>query len=321
MINLNNYETFAMDYLEGNLNAKLKAEMDAFLSNHPEIKSDLELLSDPIHMLPDESITYNNKLSLYRNEESPVIKLFRTNFVKMGIAASLFLAVAAYFVINNNQTTSSDLVNIIEHKDHLPSLAESHNGNDRSEKDADEFVAQINQNEGTGIQTNANPKDLLAKNEIIAKPQVKYNHSPKSLENNDANNSFQDPEVSASELLAVNKPVRTHATIASLETKPFSSIAISEPEELKMVLPAVDRISLNKFQLDRGIAKLEQYGLWSETVDEVVNIQNVKSSLMPEGTEEVVAFQDVTSTKTFQTYLTDLKDALLPESVTSVFNK
>ncbi|MEQ8907836.1 MAG: hypothetical protein RIC95_01475 [Vicingaceae bacterium] len=41
-VNPHNYEAFFLDYLEGKLSAREKAEVDAFLEKHPELKAELE---------------------------------------------------------------------------------------------------------------------------------------------------------------------------------------------------------------------------------------------------------------------------------------
>lgn len=54
-INLNNYEAFWLDYLEGNLSTEDTAELMLFISQHPGLDIDLELTlpsleSDPLHL-------------------------------------------------------------------------------------------------------------------------------------------------------------------------------------------------------------------------------------------------------------------------------
>jgi hypothetical protein len=45
-INLNNYEAFLLDYLEGNLDEESRYELEAFLKDHPDLASDLDDFED-----------------------------------------------------------------------------------------------------------------------------------------------------------------------------------------------------------------------------------------------------------------------------------
>jgi hypothetical protein len=65
-INIHNYEAYLLDYLEGQLADPLRAEMQAFLSAHPEIASDAEGL-DAVR-LDAEALAFPNPASLYQAE-------------------------------------------------------------------------------------------------------------------------------------------------------------------------------------------------------------------------------------------------------------
>ncbi|TKG93547.1 hypothetical protein EYV94_17540 [Puteibacter caeruleilacunae] len=62
-INIHNYEEYMLDYLEGNLHGELKAEMERFLADHPELDmEDLPILSDL-----DENTFFSAKESLKKS--------------------------------------------------------------------------------------------------------------------------------------------------------------------------------------------------------------------------------------------------------------
>jgi hypothetical protein len=64
-ISLNNYDEFALDYLEGTLDAETHAEMQDFLEKHPTLKHEIEQLSSFV-LVPDTQIVYLDKAKLYR---------------------------------------------------------------------------------------------------------------------------------------------------------------------------------------------------------------------------------------------------------------
>jgi hypothetical protein len=67
-INRHNYEEYMIDFLEDNLSAALKAEMQIFLSHNPDIKEEIEGLED-MHLSHDE-ISFTDKESLYKSEDA-----------------------------------------------------------------------------------------------------------------------------------------------------------------------------------------------------------------------------------------------------------
>lgn len=64
-INKINYEQYALDYLEGTLNGGLLAEMEAFLTQNPAIRKELEEMR-LIILTPDEGVVYDDKEALRR---------------------------------------------------------------------------------------------------------------------------------------------------------------------------------------------------------------------------------------------------------------
>jgi hypothetical protein len=63
-INRNNYESYFIDYLEGNLDEKIMDDFLEFLQQNPDLKEEL-LLAEPVS-LPAESISFKKKKTLYK---------------------------------------------------------------------------------------------------------------------------------------------------------------------------------------------------------------------------------------------------------------
>ena len=64
-INHDNYEAFALDYLEGTLPPADRAAMQAFLAQHPALQAELDGLR-PLRVLPDPAIRFAGKAALKR---------------------------------------------------------------------------------------------------------------------------------------------------------------------------------------------------------------------------------------------------------------
>lgn len=62
-ININNYEEWMIDYIEGNLSAAQEKELNEFLVFHPELKAELELFS-ATKLQPDMHVVFADKNSL-----------------------------------------------------------------------------------------------------------------------------------------------------------------------------------------------------------------------------------------------------------------
>jgi len=66
-ININNYELFAIDYIEGNLNTYDKSEFERFLKNNPKIKEEISDFGD--FSFNEDEIIFENKNKL---KKSPI---------------------------------------------------------------------------------------------------------------------------------------------------------------------------------------------------------------------------------------------------------
>ncbi|MBN2662922.1 MAG: hypothetical protein JXR68_04670 [Bacteroidales bacterium] len=76
-INIQNYELFAIDYIDGNLSDDVKAEFELFLNKNPEIKSEISDLSN-FSLNVDDEVAFVNKNSL---KKSPVEGLTYNEFL------------------------------------------------------------------------------------------------------------------------------------------------------------------------------------------------------------------------------------------------
>ncbi|PLX07131.1 MAG: hypothetical protein C0598_13400 [Marinilabiliales bacterium] len=83
-INLNNYEVYLMDHLDGNLSVDLERELMLFLEKHPDIKSEFENFEDV--KISDENLVFENKNSLKRNDILPTENINEENYEEFFVA-------------------------------------------------------------------------------------------------------------------------------------------------------------------------------------------------------------------------------------------
>lgn len=69
-INRNNYEEFFLLYVDGELTSLEKDAVDAFIQQHPDLKTELDALKQAV--LPIEQISFNAKENLFKNESTAI---------------------------------------------------------------------------------------------------------------------------------------------------------------------------------------------------------------------------------------------------------
>lgn len=111
-INLNNYEAYALDYLEGTLTAAQNAAFEKFLLNNPEIASQVGSLRDEMPFLEaDTSICFEGKDELKRKMALRPL-LFRLS----AVAASLAIAFMVFTYYGKHPSDLSGEGNLLSAK-------------------------------------------------------------------------------------------------------------------------------------------------------------------------------------------------------------
>lgn len=70
-INLHNYEAYFLDYLEGTISVEDRHDLFAFLEQHPELKSQLEIDLDEVSLSPVNA-NFENKATLHKSEDGEI---------------------------------------------------------------------------------------------------------------------------------------------------------------------------------------------------------------------------------------------------------
>jgi hypothetical protein len=172
-ISKNNYEEAFIDYHDKELSEKEKLETESFLAQHPELKSEFELIGKA-KLSPDTSIVYPAKQELYRKEKSgKVVTLIWWRYAAAAVLIGFGIWVAApYFnssannhpvVAGINKTNNpKPATEVILPKDAEP-ITHQVAATSVNEKVADKAT---NESHLQRIVMHANPKDKPAKNEI-----------------------------------------------------------------------------------------------------------------------------------------------------------
>lgn len=106
MIDEQNYEQWAMDYIEGTLDATRRQEFNAFLACHPAIAAQITSLCDAMPVLPPSEVTFPDKKQLLRGREIRLARrqdrLQRFGAMMSGAAAAAVLF-GGMFLFNPNR--------------------------------------------------------------------------------------------------------------------------------------------------------------------------------------------------------------------------
>lgn len=84
-INKNNYETFILDYYEGNLAKKQADELMLFLAENPKLKKEFDCFEN-ITLSPDLTIKFEDKEKLKKNIITPCNNINKDNYENLFIA-------------------------------------------------------------------------------------------------------------------------------------------------------------------------------------------------------------------------------------------
>jgi anti-sigma factor RsiW len=87
-IHAGNIEELHIQWIDGELSASRAAEVEAYTSANPEAMQNLALLKQT--KLPEETIVFPDKASLYRHEEKPAM-VFQMRWIRVAVAAAVIL--------------------------------------------------------------------------------------------------------------------------------------------------------------------------------------------------------------------------------------
>lgn len=107
-INRHNYEEYILEYLEGTLNPKTQAELEAFLANNPDVADEVSALAAGMPILAaDTDVVFARKNELKKPENPKTVAFWGNNrgrFFVLSLAAAFILFALGWWVITNINT-------------------------------------------------------------------------------------------------------------------------------------------------------------------------------------------------------------------------
>ena len=214
-INEANYEEYFLLYIDNELSATKRAEVEMYVLQHPKLQDEFTTLKQAVFTA--ENINYGDKQTLYRTEKRRVvpIKIWRL------AAAAIFIGVSAFGVWLSQQSSSN--IEVASVKPHQQNQLKE---NIATIKPVDSIEITEPQQQLTAQQKNVfdeQPsiikKEKLIKNEVAAAK----NKKDKPVINDVAENKVAENKNDIEEF-RIQKPVITHNNIARQQKEPPSTI-------------------------------------------------------------------------------------------------
>ena len=106
-ISIEDYESRALDYLEGNLPADELPAFEAFLSEHPDLEREIRSMRGSVPVLPAEKWVYPDKKALLRGGMGMSVWLNRAGSFLGGMAAACRL-IGVFVLVDRHDSSRDD---------------------------------------------------------------------------------------------------------------------------------------------------------------------------------------------------------------------
>ena len=172
-IGIDNYEDQFLLYIDNELPAERRNDVEKFVLQHPQFQDEFTLLKQTI--LPQETIVFENKAALLRTEDSRVIPMF----LRFAVAAAVVgIAVLIWWLSGNNVTVVND-----------PQVAVNNTGKPSDSSNTENNVVATEDNQLLP-EVNITAKQKQATSETASttkKATDKKDNLPVQVKNNDKN--------------------------------------------------------------------------------------------------------------------------------------
>ncbi|MGN6248831.1 MAG: hypothetical protein ACTHNG_10765 [Ginsengibacter sp.] len=212
VLNENNYEEFFVLYHDNELSEKEKNDVENFVAQHPELKTDFELIGKA-KLTPERLVVYPNKEELYRKEKSG--KIISISFWKYAVAAvllgfGLWVSVP-YFTNQYGSTPQTAQVNPVKKTEPTTPKITPKKEKDETNSVASSTVKEEKNKIPVPVKKRSSDVEKQTQNILIAENQIKATST------------------------SLTKPIQ------DLKKEPVEVVALKAP--LEKVVPKVEQLS------------------------------------------------------------------------------
>jgi hypothetical protein len=237
-----NYEEYALDYLEGTMTAGAREAFEAFLGQHPDIKAEFDEF-EWVSLTPPD-IQHPDKTTLYRRPGQGLIYFLSHNMLK--IAAAIVLLLSLTFVMINRSGLPASAPDMVEQqyeppttpplpKSETPLLSEKDmlvKANPEPEPQ-DDLLPVVPSEEAVAVTpaTKSKPKEIEPQSPVVTKLQpisapseVAFAESTEALPEVITPEAAFAYEIAALETLPTITPVEFHLKRSITEVAPVQAV-------------------------------------------------------------------------------------------------
>jgi hypothetical protein len=281
MINKSNYEAFALDYLEGNLSATDRQAMEDFLAKHPTIAEEVMMLADMVTIVPDESIVFENKAALLKQEDSAkVVAMYRRTWFRVAVAAAAMLLLVGGYLAGYFTEDAGMKDNFVINNTPKKETNEATNIKPLEEENEEVIVVDEEMIEETEVVLNNKIQEKKALKKAIT-PQSKSTQRYSDVANtplpNTKNTTIEKPESNMPELQEITPEKEDESVIVVNENEPIvpeevPQTKLSPQEDVTTPTPKKEAVATNEKPQNETIIENE-----AEVVQPIASIENTNN--------------------------------------------
>ncbi len=244
-INVTNYEEQLLDYIDDEVTAEQRKEVEKFAGLYPAVQKELALLQRT-KLQPEEEIVFPDKSTLYRREEK--VRLISMTWFRVAVAAAILLIAgfATFKLVNTNDNGNTPPVAKIENSTNQPSgkkvdPSTSNPGDQIPKDDIVKGNEKSTKDQTTGKNSNKIPVDKNAgqKPSIAYQPENK-NNLPEPKTDLIANNQNTPSNEIVPNLPDLKKTDRAQKTDLTYVNDPLAKKDVTNKPELALYIPEAE---------------------------------------------------------------------------------
>ncbi|ACU58408.1 anti-sigma factor [Chitinophaga pinensis] len=222
VLSATNYERFLLDYVDNELSASEKTQLETLISQHPHIQKELQLLQAS-RLTPDLSVTFENKASLYRKEQTRVRPLWWWSAAAAVVAGLSFWLIPGQHTgepasvavhqpaAQNNTSLPSASQTVTVPQASAPAVAQNDNPVAAAQQAADQVSADQAARTAADKNRNATLANALARNRVADREVNRQ--TPEANESKQEEPANHIPDTRAVALAKIPQPASTSGEV------------------------------------------------------------------------------------------------------------
>lgn len=298
--NKENYEAFALDYLEDAMSPEDRSQFELFLWRNPDIKAEFDNFQIIYLPEPDFTEKFPNKERLIK-PVAVTIPLHARNkrgtWKKWSVAAAILLLLGiTFFTTSNEESAPDSMVEVAPSLTPEDEQLTQSNSIDEDKPSNKEVAAAVNSQEDSDLPGNMTKESISSQNKELTNitTDTQTNENRNLVDDLLAIDRIEtlDEEIfiaESEEDVAIDisrdvRPIRDVVQVSTLPQRQFTSNKLeTEDRDLPMPILIIDEEPDEKFRLGKFLAKAN---LLPRSLGDIVGV-GFKEKLVPESFQEI----------------------------------